>query len=142
MDISLETSIIVEDMFQDFSKKGLEFPVRDSGGKAVVGKVNLKARKNLMREAASEVDMMSEHTETQSYKVENQESRGSVKPVDIEREIDDIIIGDKPVTTEETSGESMGFINYIAGRPQVILDDKYLEPFLNDIKLRHEEYRK
>jgi len=48
MDISLETSLIVEDMFQDFSKLGLEFPIKDSGGRAAVGKINLNARKHLL----------------------------------------------------------------------------------------------
>jgi len=36
----------------------------------------------------------------------------------------------------------MGYIHYIGGKPQVILDDKYLEPFINDIHLRHNEYKK
>ena len=38
--------------------------------------------------------------------------------------------------------EPLGYTHYTNGKPQVIIDDKYLEPFYNDIVLRHNEYRK
>jgi hypothetical protein len=38
--------------------------------------------------------------------------------------------------------EDVGKIEYIHGKCQVVLDDKYLEPFQNDLSLRHNEFNK
>ena len=43
---------------------------------------------------------------------------------------------------ESGSDEPLGYTHYTEGKPKVIIDDNYLEPFYNDIILRHNEYRK
>ena len=38
--------------------------------------------------------------------------------------------------------EPLGYIFNPDGKPQVMQDDKYLEPFLNDLLLRQNEFKK
>ena len=42
----------------------------------------------------------------------------------------------------EVPKEPMGFIENPHGKPQVVHDDPYLEPFMHDLYLRQNEYKK
>ena len=51
------------------------------------------------------------------------------------------VMESKPVEPEAPQ-EPMGYIHNTHGKPQVVHDDPYLEPFMNDLYLRQNEYKK
>jgi hypothetical protein len=122
------------DELENFGKE--QTPKQDTGGKANVGQVNNKAMDKLLKEA-SEYDKKS--AKDMSHKSGDQSDFN-------EKMLDDKskVMPSKPKVAEvkKEDMEPMGYIHNTHGKPQVVHDDPYLEPFMNDLYLRQNEYKK
>jgi hypothetical protein len=93
---------------------------------------------NAFLKEASEFDKLSVHSKNDKSRtaepahVQNSPSNEEIQTVKIPA----------PVVVQKPVNEPLGVFNNPDGKPQVVHDDPYLEPFMDDFYLRQKEYKK
>ena len=135
-----------ESIFEELEKFGRSSIIVP--GVAPVGKVDQGAMNNLLKEA-SEFDCRSAvgassnsgDKEFNEVLLEEKSSASLPRSETQAKPMAPRIIPDKEVP-EEASEVPIGQIENANGVPKVILDDKYLEQYKNDLLLRQDEFKK
>ena len=60
----------------------------------------------------------------------------------VERKVEEVPEKLKEVVVPVATDEPLGYINNVMGVPQVVIEDKYLEPYQTDLLLRQNEFKK